>query len=61
MVQMVKAGAIITESGKKIETAIDTICLHGDTPEAVDIAKSVSQALSEAGIALKAFDGRKSA
>ncbi|KZZ21028.1 hypothetical protein A3753_07340, partial [Sulfitobacter sp. HI0082] len=38
MVEMVKAGAIITESGKHIPTRIDTICLHGDTAEAVQIA-----------------------
>ena len=58
MVKMVQAGAIITESGKEIPAAIDTICLHGDTPEAVDIARSVKAALQEAGIALKCFEGR---
>ena len=58
MVKMVQAGAIITESGKHIPAAIDTICLHGDTPEAVDIARSVKSALQKAGIALKCFEGR---
>ncbi|WP_341233104.1 5-oxoprolinase subunit PxpA [uncultured Sulfitobacter sp.] len=61
MVKMVQAGAIITESGKEIPAAIDTICLHGDTPEAVDIARSVKTALQEAGIALKCFEGRTGA
>jgi len=61
MVKMVQAGAIITESGKEIPAAIDTICLHGDTPEAVDIARSVKAALQEAGIALKCFEGRTGA
>lgn len=55
---MVKAGAIITESGKHIPTAIDTICLHGDTPEAVAIARSVRAALEAEGIALRQFTGR---
>jgi UPF0271 protein len=58
MVKMVQAGAIITESGKTIPAAIDTICLHGDTPEAVDIARSVRSALQDAGIKLKCFEGR---
>lgn len=58
MVDMVQAGAIITESGKRIETAIDTICLHGDTAEAVEIAASVRSALEKAGIALAQFPGR---
>ena len=59
MVDMVKAGAIITESGKRIATPIDTICLHGDTPTAVDIARSVRETLEAAGITLAQFDGRR--
>jgi UPF0271 protein len=57
MVEMVQAGAIITESGKRIETPIDTICLHGDTAEAVQIAASVRRQLEAAGITLKQFEG----
>jgi len=59
MVDMVQAGAIITESGKRIETQIDTICLHGDTAEAVEIAASVRQQLEAAGIKLRTFEGHK--
>lgn len=59
MVEMVKAGAILTQSGKHIETPIDTICCHGDTPEAVDIAASVRQNLQDAGITLATFEGRR--
>ncbi|MEP2628262.1 MAG: 5-oxoprolinase subunit PxpA [Rhizobiaceae bacterium] len=58
MVEMVQAGAIITASGKRIETDIDTICLHGDTSTAVQIAKSVRGALETAGITVTQFDGR---
>jgi len=50
MVEMVRAGAIIAESGKRIPTRIDTICLHGDTPEAVAIARAVRAALEGAGV-----------
>ncbi|MEM6305440.1 MAG: 5-oxoprolinase subunit PxpA [Pseudomonadota bacterium] len=60
MVEMVQAGAIITQSGKNIPTRIDTICLHGDTPEAVEIAASVRDALKTAGVALRCFEGQKS-
>ncbi|MBD3664927.1 LamB/YcsF family protein [Sulfitobacter aestuariivivens] len=55
MVDMVQAGAIITESGKHIPTQIDTICLHGDTAEAVQIAGSVRDTLKQAGIELRCF------
>ena len=58
MVDMVRAGAIITESGKQIPTHIDTICLHGDTPEAVEIARSTRKALEEAGVSVAKFLGR---
>ena len=59
MVEMVQAGAIITENGKRIETQIDTICLHGDTAEAVQIAASVRRQLEAAGVSLRQFEGHQ--
>ena len=53
MVEMVTEGAIVTASGKRIETRIDTICCHGDTPEALDISAAVRAGLEAAGVALK--------
>mgnify|MGYP000156232013 CR=1 FL=1 len=55
MVDMVQQGAIIAQSGTRIATRIDTICMHGDTPEAVEIARAVRLALEAAGITIKAF------
>ncbi len=57
MVDMIRAGAIITESGKHIPTRIDTICLHGDTPESVEIARATRSALETAGFGLAQFAG----
>lgn len=59
MVEMVQAGAIITETGKRIDTNIDTICLHGDTPTAVQIAASVRTTLEAASIEVRQFKGRR--
>ncbi len=59
MVRMVKAGAILTEGGVRIPARIDTICLHGDTPEAVAIARSVRSALEAAGVTVARFDGAR--
>ncbi|MGY9045667.1 LamB/YcsF family protein [Puniceibacterium antarcticum] len=59
MVDMVRSGAIITESGKHIPAAVDTICLHGDGKTALDIARSVKAALEADGVTLKPFAGRK--
>jgi len=57
--QMVEEGAIITESGLRLPAAIDSICLHGDTPAAVDLARAVRGELQAAGIAIRAFEGRR--
>ena len=52
---MVLRRAIVTASGHEIPTRIDTICLHGDTPEAVDIARAVRHELEAAGITVTRF------
>jgi len=52
---MVRKGAIVTESGKEIPTRIDTICLHGDTVTAVQIARSVRDTLEAAGVTVQTF------
>lgn len=49
---MLAEGAIIARSGKRIPCKIDTICLHGDTAEAVDIAASLRAGLTAQGITL---------
>ncbi len=48
--EMLGAGAIIARSGKRIPCRIDTVCLHGDTPEAVAMARSLRQNLESHGI-----------
>ena len=52
--EMVKEGAIITASGKRIPTRIDTICLHGDTPGAAGSAFALKKALMARGIEITA-------
>ncbi|MGR3363504.1 MAG: LamB/YcsF family protein [Maritimibacter harenae] len=51
-VEMVTNGAITAASGKVLETPVDTICLHGDSPEAVTAARAVRAALEGAGVTL---------
>ncbi len=50
MVAMVQDGAIHTAGGTRIPARIDTICVHGDTPEAIGIARAVRDALEAAGV-----------
>ena len=57
VIGMLKEGAIIAESGKRIPVRIDTICLHGDTPGAIHIARGMRQRLADEGINLARFTG----
>ena len=59
MCAMVEAGAILTENGGRIDTRIDTICVHGDSSEAVLMAKTVRAGLEASGIVVEAFSGAR--
>lgn len=50
---MIKANAIVTASGLHLPCRIDSICVHGDGPQAVATAQAVRQALEAAGYRLE--------
>jgi UPF0271 protein len=47
--------AVTTTSGKRIPIQIDTICVHGDEPSAVAMARAVRAKLETNGIAIAPF------
>jgi UPF0271 protein len=53
VVQMVIKGTVTADGGSEIRFRPDTICLHGDTAEAVEMAAAVRRALEEAGAEIK--------
>ena len=53
ILRMLEEDAIIAESGKRIPARIDTICLHSDTPEAVEMARELRRLLTAAGVTLE--------
>jgi len=53
--QMICENAVIALSGKRIPTSIDSICVHGDTPDAVAMARAVRAKLEASGLVLKPF------
>jgi UPF0271 protein len=59
VMRMVEEGAIITTSGKRLKVAIDSICVHGDNPQAVAAGAAVRGALTQAGIEVRPFASRK--
>jgi UPF0271 protein len=53
VVQMVTKGTVTASDGTEIQFRPDTICLHGDTREAVEMASAVCRALVAAGVEIK--------
>ena len=56
VLRMVQDQAVVSASGKVLRMPIDIICVHGDTPGAVSIARAVRSTLEQNGFALKPFD-----
>ncbi|MAZ28343.1 MAG: lactam utilization protein LamB [Cytophagaceae bacterium] len=52
-VLMMVAGKIRVKSGEEIETKVDTICIHGDNPKAVSIARYLYSNLMARNIKIK--------
>lgn len=49
-VRLVTDGVVVTESGAELAVPVDTLLVHGDTPEAVVTARRVREALNAAGV-----------
>lgn len=58
VIRMVEGGAIVAEDGTRIPTRVDSVCVHGDNPEAVATARAVRTALEEAGVTIAPFARR---
>jgi UPF0271 protein len=54
-VRMAVDGIVISIDGTKVPVAARSICVHGDTPGAVEIAQAVRTALTGAGVAISPF------
>jgi len=52
---MISEGAVISVSGKRLPAMIDSICVHGDSQNAVAMARAVRARLEQAGIELAPF------
>jgi len=57
--RIVEYGSVTAVDGSTVPLQADTICLHGDTPGAVEIATVVSRRLREAGITIQPLIPRK--
>lgn len=55
VIQMVQLGQVESLGGIRTPVRADTVCLHGDHPAAVILARSLRQRLEEAGIQVMAI------
>jgi len=53
VVRAVTEGRVKAEDGTDIAIAVDSVCVHGDTPGAADFAKTIVQHLTEHNVAIK--------
>ena len=58
-VRLAKEGIAITTGSHTHYAPVDTLCIHGDTPGAVDFARSVRAALLNAEIKIEKFGGKR--
>jgi UPF0271 protein len=57
ILRAVQDKAVTTVSGKRIPVEIDTICVHGDEPSAVVMARTVRAKLEANGVTIAPFSG----
>jgi UPF0271 protein len=51
-IEWVRTGTVIARSGRRLALPLATLCVHGDTPDAVAIATQARAALEAAGVRL---------
>jgi UPF0271 protein len=57
MLQLITQGGIISVEGTFTPIQADSLCVHGDSPGAVEMARRVRQLLEEQGIVVRSFIG----
>jgi UPF0271 protein len=55
MLALVRTGEIESVHGKRVRLQADSICVHGDSPDAVAMARRIRERLQAEGVALRPF------
>lgn len=54
VLRMLREGVVRSVDGKDVEVHAETICVHGDTPGAVEFARSLRESLEQNGVSIQA-------
>jgi UPF0271 protein len=57
MLRLVRDRTLVAVDGTVVKVEADSICVHGDSPGAVAMARAVHDALAAAGVPITAFAG----
>ena len=57
MVRLVTEGRLTAVDGTQLQVTADSICTHGDSPGAVELARALRAALQSAGVTVESFAG----
>ncbi len=57
VVRLAREGLVAAVDGTDVEVRAESVCIHGDTPGAVEMARSVRRALEAAAIEIRPFAG----
>jgi UPF0271 protein len=55
VVRLVREGRVVAVDGTEVDVEADSVCVHGDSPGAVAMARAVRKALSGAEVRVAAF------
>jgi UPF0271 protein len=53
--RLARDGVALAIDGSEVAVEADTLCVHGDSPGALEMARAVREALERAGVGVKAL------
>ena len=53
VLRMLREGKVRSVDGRDVSVQLETICVHGDTPEAVEFARALRSHLKQAGVTIR--------
>jgi len=55
--RLLREGVVIARTGERVALRMDTLCLHGDRPDAAAFARALRETLQAEGVRIRPFDG----
>jgi len=55
MIRLLEEGTLVAVDGTELRPAVRSICVHSDTPGAVELARGLRGALESAGVGIHPF------